>query len=42
MVTGFFVTVLFYPYFWVNLAMTVALNNVVHKELANDEKNNLS
>jgi O-antigen ligase len=24
---GFFVTVLFYPFFWINLAMTVALNN---------------
>ena len=26
MVSGFFVTVLFYPYFWVNLAMTVSLH----------------
>lgn len=26
LVGGFFVTVLFYPYFWINLAMTVALN----------------
>ena len=25
--SGFFVTVLYYPYFWINLAMTVALNN---------------
>lgn len=24
--SGFFVTVLFYPYFWINLALTVALN----------------
>ena len=24
---GFFVTVLFYPFFWINLAMTVALHN---------------
>lgn len=24
---GFFVTVLFYPYFWINLAMTAALHN---------------
>ncbi len=28
MVSGFFVTVLYYPYFWINLAMTVALNTV--------------
>lgn len=27
--SGFFVTVFFYPYFWVNLAFTVALYNVV-------------
>ena len=26
MVSGFFVTVLFYPYFWVNLAMSVSLH----------------
>jgi O-antigen ligase len=26
LVSGFFVTVLYYPYFWINLAMTVALN----------------
>jgi O-antigen ligase len=31
LVAGFFVTVLFYPYFWVNLAMTVSLNNIVKK-----------
>lgn len=28
LVSGFFVTVLYYPYFWINLAMTVALNNI--------------
>ena len=28
LVSGFFVTVMYYPYFWVNLAMTVALNNI--------------
>jgi O-antigen ligase len=28
LVSGFFVTVLYYPYFWINLAMTVALNTV--------------
>lgn len=27
LVSGFFITVLYYPYFWINLAMTVALNN---------------
>ncbi|MGH7574226.1 MAG: O-antigen ligase family protein, partial [Longimicrobiales bacterium] len=26
MASGFFITVLFYPYFWINLAMAVALN----------------
>jgi len=26
LVSGFFVTVLYYPYFWINLAMTVALH----------------
>lgn len=29
--SGFFVTVLFYPYFWVNLAFTIALAKVVRK-----------
>ena len=28
LVSGFFVTVLFYPYFWINLSMAVALNNI--------------
>jgi putative inorganic carbon (HCO3(-)) transporter len=28
LVSGFFVTVLYYPYFWINLSMTVALNNI--------------
>ncbi len=28
LVSGFFVTVLFYPYFWINLSMTVALNHI--------------
>jgi putative inorganic carbon (HCO3(-)) transporter len=27
LVCGFFVTVLYYPFFWINLAMTVALHN---------------
>jgi len=34
LVTGFFVTVLYYPYFWVNLGMTVALNTVAKKKYA--------
>jgi O-antigen ligase len=28
LVSGFFVTVLYYPYFWINLAMTVSLNSI--------------
>jgi O-antigen ligase len=28
LVSGFFVTVLYYPFFWINIAMTVALNNI--------------
>lgn len=28
LVSGFFVTVLYYPYFWINLSMTVALSTV--------------
>lgn len=31
LVSGFFVTVLYYPYFWINLAMVVALNNIAGK-----------
>jgi O-antigen ligase len=33
MVSGFFVTVLYYPYFWINLGMTVALNTVAKQLL---------
>lgn len=29
LVSGYFVTVLYYPYFWINLSMTVALNSIV-------------
>lgn len=29
--SGFFVTVLYYPYFWINLAMTVSLNSIARK-----------
>jgi len=28
LVSGFFVTVFYYPYFWINLAMTAALNSI--------------
>jgi len=28
LVSGFFVTVLYYPYFWINLSFSVALNNI--------------
>lgn len=31
--SGFFVTVLYYPFFWINLAMTVALNATAVNEL---------
>jgi len=31
LVSGFFVTVLYYPYFWINLAMTIALNGIARK-----------
>lgn len=32
LVSGFFVTVLYYPFFWINLSMSVALNNIARKE----------
>lgn len=34
LVSGSFVTVLYYPFFWINLAFTVALHNTTHNELA--------
>jgi O-antigen ligase len=34
LVSGFFVTVLYYPYFWINLAMTVGLNNAAVRTFA--------
>jgi hypothetical protein len=37
-VSGFFVTVLYYPYFWINLAMTVALNNAAQQALAPESR----
>jgi len=33
LVSGFFVTVLYYPFFWINLAMTVALHKATKHEL---------
>jgi putative inorganic carbon (HCO3(-)) transporter len=33
LVSGFFVTVLYYPFFWINLAMTVALHKAAKREL---------
>ena len=40
--SGFFVTVFYYPYFWINLAMTIALNGAMvrkarsHRNRRND------
>jgi O-antigen ligase len=34
--SGFFVTVLYYPYFWINLSFTVALNNIVKFKYENN------
>jgi O-antigen ligase len=33
--SGFFVTVLYYPYFWINLAMTVSLNSIARMQTNN-------
>lgn len=35
LVSGFFVTVLFYPYFWINLSLTVALNSIAKTRCVN-------
>ena len=32
LVSGFFVSVLYYPYFWINLSLTVALNNIANQQ----------
>lgn len=32
LVSGFFITVLYYPFFWINLAMTVATHNITRTE----------
>ncbi len=36
LVSGFFVTVLYYPYFWINLSMTVALNTAAKRLMAGE------
>jgi len=36
LVGGFFVSVLYYPYFWVNMTMTVSLNNVARIKYGED------
>ena len=33
LVAGFFVTVLYYPFFWVNLALTVALHSIARQSV---------
>jgi putative inorganic carbon (HCO3(-)) transporter len=35
-VSGFFISVLYYPFFWINFALTVALNNSVLNALRSD------
>jgi len=37
LVAGFFVTVVYYPFFWVQMAMTVALNSITNNQLRNFE-----
>ena len=37
--SGFFVTVLYYPFFWINLAMTVALHNAALSRSSFDRAN---
>jgi len=37
LVAGFFVTVLFYPFFWVQMAMTVALHTVTRKHASENK-----
>jgi hypothetical protein len=33
LVTGFFVTVLYYPFFWINLAFSVSLRETTRRRL---------
>ena len=35
-VSGSFISVLYYPFFWINFAMTVALNNAALNALGSD------
>ncbi len=47
LVAGFFVTVLYYPFFWVQISLIVALNNVIKKRYlkfqeSEDEKSQIS
>ncbi len=36
--SGFFISVLYYPFFWINFAMTVALHNAALDSLTSDER----
>jgi O-antigen ligase len=38
LVAGTFVTVLYYPFFWIQIAMIVMLNNVASKKFAQDQR----
>lgn len=40
LVCGFFVTVLYYPFFWINMAMTVSLREVARKWADSSSANN--
>ena len=37
LVAGFFVTVLYYPYFWINLPMTASLNNIAKSKYLKEQ-----
>ena len=39
MVAGQFVTVAYYPYFWINLAFMISLNNLVINSTAKEKRN---
>ncbi|MDA3870158.1 MAG: hypothetical protein PF589_09505, partial [Gammaproteobacteria bacterium] len=39
LVAGSFVTVLYYPFFWIQIAMIVMLNNVAYTVISVDNKN---
>ena len=40
--SGFFITVFYYPYFWFNLAMTIALNRAMVRNAREDRRANSS